>query len=261
MGTLKLTDPNCALLRVSESHSEASERPDDGLPSSLLDLYDEKYANMTYEELLPECQRVFETLSLTPEQTATILQASHGQVDSKSWKKLRIGKFNASEIHSWLKTSPEMPAITYIKSCCYPSKEDRRTQTMRDGNDWEADARAAYKQEMLKSHINFRVKTSGYFNIPEYVYLGASPDGLCKCDCCGEGLVEIKTRQTSSSNEVYPKHMYQMQQQMLLVLTYCQLEEIYCDYTIYRPGKDIYIKRIYPNQEIWQEIKEEGKDR
>ncbi|KAE8738903.1 hypothetical protein FOCC_FOCC015604 [Frankliniella occidentalis] len=261
LGNLKLTDPNCVLLRVSENHSQAPEKPSDGLPDSLLHLYDEKYALMTYEELLPECRKVFETLCLSTEETAQILQASQGQGASKSWKKLRIGKFNASEIHSWLRTSVEEPAITYIKNSCYPSAEDRRTQYMRDGNDWEADARDLYKEEMKMSHSNFRVKTSGYFNIPEYVYLGASPDGLCNCDCCGKGLVEIKTRQTSNSNDIQVKHMYQMQQQMLLVKTYCKLTEIYCDYVIYRPGQKLFIERVYPDEEIWREIIEEGRER
>ena len=52
----------------------------------------------THNTLLPECHKVFATLSLTPEETAKILQASKGQGESKSWKRLRIGKFKGVRV-------------------------------------------------------------------------------------------------------------------------------------------------------------------
>ena len=36
------------------------------------------------------------------------------------------------------------------------------------------------------------LKSSDFVISSDYPFLGASPDGLVSCDCCGEGLVEIK---------------------------------------------------------------------
>ena len=45
---------------------------------------------------------------------------------------------------------------------------------------------------MLSVHRNFRLSLSGLHINPAYPHLGASPDGIVSCDCCGEGVVEIK---------------------------------------------------------------------
>ena len=36
------------------------------------------------------------------------------------------------------------------------------------------------------------MKTTGLHIDQSLPYLGASPDGLVACDCCGEGLIEVK---------------------------------------------------------------------
>jgi len=55
--------------------------------------------------------------------------------------------------------------------------------------------------------------------------------------------------------------MYQMQTQMLLVSTYSNLPDIYCDYIIYRPNKPLFIERIYPDKDTQERIIEEEKIR
>lgn len=44
----------------------------------------------------------------------------------------------------------------------------------------------------LKSHIDFKVQLSGLVINPSYPYIGANPDGVFTCSCCGEELLEIK---------------------------------------------------------------------
>uniref|UniRef100_A0A1X7UVF1 PHD-type domain-containing protein n=1 Tax=Amphimedon queenslandica TaxID=400682 RepID=A0A1X7UVF1_AMPQE len=41
-------------------------------------------------------------------------------------------------------------------------------------------------------HVNFAVQSSGLVMYPSYPFVGASPDGLTQCQCCGKGLLEIK---------------------------------------------------------------------
>ena len=45
---------------------------------------------------------------------------------------------------------------------------------------------------MKDQHRNFSVAKLGLCLHPEYPHLGATPDGFVSCNCCGEGLVEIK---------------------------------------------------------------------
>jgi hypothetical protein len=40
--------------------------------------------------------------------------------------------------------------------------------------------------------MNFTVQSSGLVVHPSYPYIGASPDGVVMCECCGEELLEIK---------------------------------------------------------------------
>ena len=42
---------------------------------------------------------------------------------------------------------------------------------------------------MASTHTNFECRTSG---LVVYPFLGASPDGVTLCGCCGEGIVENK---------------------------------------------------------------------
>lgn len=43
-----------------------------------------------------------------------------------------------------------------------------------------------------EGHKDLRVRETGLWVCQEHVYIGASPDGLVQCSCCGDGLVEIK---------------------------------------------------------------------
>ena len=45
---------------------------------------------------------------------------------------------------------------------------------------------------MEKLHTKFTVALSGLVVHPEHPHLGASPDGVVSCDCCGLGVLEIK---------------------------------------------------------------------
>ena len=45
---------------------------------------------------------------------------------------------------------------------------------------------------MSTTHAEFEVEATGLHVNPKYPYLGASPDGLVTCACCGTGLLEVK---------------------------------------------------------------------
>ena len=60
---------------------------------------------------------------------------------------------------------------------------------MRRGIDMESKAKEAYKRIMKVSHSNVTFKECRLVMLGGV--LGASPDMLVKCDCHGQGVVEI----------------------------------------------------------------------
>ena len=44
----------------------------------------------------------------------------------------------------------------------------------------------------MASHSSLNTSSSRFFVSVEYPFLGASPDGLIECECCGLGVVEVK---------------------------------------------------------------------
>ena len=60
------------------------------------------------------------------------------------------------------------------------------------GIEKESIARREYEKLMKPSHSSFTVETTGLHICRNYPYLGASPDGLISCTCCGRGILEIK---------------------------------------------------------------------
>ena len=45
---------------------------------------------------------------------------------------------------------------------------------------------------MKEGHIDFEITKSGLIIDPIYPFMGASPDGLVSCTCCGHGVLEVK---------------------------------------------------------------------
>ena len=44
----------------------------------------------------------------------------------------------------------------------------------------------------MAAHVNFSMRDSGFVIHSAYPEIGASPDGIVQCDCCGEGSLEVK---------------------------------------------------------------------
>ncbi len=55
---------------------------------------------------------------------------------------------------------------------------------------------------MIVKHEGFEVNDGGLFINPEWGHIGASPDGLVKCNCCMKGVVEIKCPHCHRSNTI-----------------------------------------------------------
>ena len=49
-----------------------------------------------------------------------------------------------------------------------------------------------YTELMKMQHTSFTCLCCGLFVSEQYNFIAATPDGISKCDCCGDGIVEIK---------------------------------------------------------------------
>lgn len=70
------------------------------------------------------------------------------------------------------------------------------TPAIKYGKEHEAIARLLYQENYKKEHIKAHIVESGLHVSKQYPYMGASPDGLVQCKCCGNGLLEIKCTYT-----------------------------------------------------------------
>ena len=133
----------------------------------------------------------------------------------------------------------------------------------------EETARTAYEKHMKSTHghRNFSVKQCGFFIDNENPFIGASPDGLLRCDCHGEGVLEIKCPYTASHTKPDEsvcgflckkdgvtsllhshKYFYQVQGQMGV------LGVSYCDFWVFS-SYGHHLERIDFDSKFWSRLK------
>ena len=159
------------------------------LPPSLNNLYQPQHEELTYTELLEVCDNV--TISVTATDITVIEEFTRGQSQSSAWYTQRAGRITASKMKSVCSTDPGNPAQSLIRQICYPHLHKFSTRATTWGCDHEADAITTYIESM-NDHQNFTCKQSGLVVSATHPYIGATPDGIIECDCCGFGILEVK---------------------------------------------------------------------
>ena len=113
---------------------------------------------------------------------------------------------------------------------------------------------------MLISHDELIVTSTGFFISIEHQFLGASPDAIIKCSCCGLGVVEVKCplcaqassfeesigdgklcleKQHDGKYQLKRNHGYYYQCQLRLFVT----GRSFCDFVVWTE-KELHIERI-----------------
>ena len=114
------------------------------------------------------------------------------QTASEKWKAQRLGRITASVAHSVLHAkqetlvNPDSYIVGNIMQC-----SSFTSQSTEYGQRSESIAKQLYK-DLEKNHTEFRFKDSGLVIDTNHPFLGASPDGIASCTCCGHRLIEIK---------------------------------------------------------------------
>ena len=89
-------------------------------------------------------------------------------------------------------TSKAAPSQSLIKKICYPGVANVETPAIKWGQNNESVAKKLFISAMEELHENFRVEDVGFVISEEKQFIGASPDGIVTCDCCGQATLEIK---------------------------------------------------------------------
>ena len=133
----------------------------------------------------------FLMLKLTQEEADYLEQCTKLQSQSLVWFAHRKGRVTASNFHSVCHTSTTNPSESLIQRLLQ-ERYTVKSAAIQWSIQHEPAARKQYLELTSKNHSDFSFKLAGLFVNPSYPYLGASPDGLVSCTCCGEGVIEIK---------------------------------------------------------------------
>ena len=149
----------------------------------------EKYLKLSYPELLCACENFFKSLSILPEQAREIELRTQEQCGSKMWFQQRAGQVTASKLKASVCTDIAQPSI--IRGICYPESNQFRSKA----TVWSCEHEKLpwiTMSKKSKCHRDLVLSVSGLVIDASYPHMGASPDGIVECGCCGRGVIEIK---------------------------------------------------------------------
>ena len=160
------------------------------LPRPLTELCNKTAMEMDEYELRLFCKTI--NVSITGEQAAMVEEITRGQAESKLWYKYRAGLITASKMKMACNTDINNPSVSLIKSICYPFSSKFTSQATSWGITHEATAKREFVSMQNSLHENFSVEATGLCINPSVPYIGATPDGITKCNCCPRRILEIK---------------------------------------------------------------------
>jgi len=233
-------------------------------PVVLQELYDSTLLTASFSEIMKKCESV--KIEVTQQETDAVESSTKTQASSKLWQRFRSGRITASRMHSVCHSSPSQPSQSLVLSVCYPENSTFKTAATSWGCRHEQTARELDAQTMATSHDNFVLEKAGFAINPNFPIIGATPDGLVSCDCCGTGVVEIKCPYSvrHSTTETYAclkgrklksDHAYFYQVQTQIFVTGRE----FADFVVWTE-RDIHIERIEPDVTFWGEISDQAAD-
>ncbi|KAL9950729.1 hypothetical protein ACROYT_G043277 [Oculina patagonica] len=249
LNNIKKCNSKPALLSLIPAHSNAyipkSLNPE--LPEILLNLFDSSLADADYPILLKKAEEVLSNITVSKKQQQLVEEKTRDQANSRLWFRMRTGQITASKFKSACQTDPSKPSHSLVMGICHPEMALFNTEATKWGCQHELTAREAYY----------------------HPYLGASPDGLVHCKCCGAGACEIKcpfchknddiataTKGKNFCLEQTPTGRYQLKRshqyyyQVQLQLLCSTLK--YIDFVVWTQN-GLFIERIFPDKTFWNQ--------
>lgn len=174
------------------SNSFVPKSLDPDLPCVLSTIFRPELIDESYHEILKASMGELERLTVTSAQKKAVEEKTRGQANSKIWFQMRTGRVTASRFKAACHTDPACPSASLIMSICHPELSRFSTDATRWGCNHEGTAKNAYLELQKNHHHNFTITDSGLHIHSVHGFLGASPDAMVHCQCCGLGVCEIK---------------------------------------------------------------------
>ena len=244
---LKKLNPKAAVVTTCFFlHHQPDPLPLRTLPRTISSLYHPSFSEMSHGDLLAECNQIFRSkFRVTSDEAEYLAYSTHLQSQSLLWFEHRKGRLTSSQFGPISRTSLAKPSRSLV-SRILQQNPPPMSPAIKWGRDNEGTARAEYKKFAMERHTSFAVEITGLHVNPTYPHLGASPDGLISCSCCGDGLLEIKcpysVRHTTPCSAPYwittetgcellrtHDYYYQVQGQLGI------LERSFCDFVSWTP--------------------------
>ena len=160
------------------------------IPKLLTSIYDPKYSKMAEAEFHVAVQGI--KIEVTDSEAEYLEKATKGQTSSTLWYDHRVGRITASQIGKVVKCAEMKFPTSIVNSIMQYKTLNPNIPALKWGRQSEENARQDYKMEMEKNHVDFEVQKAGLLISTKYPFLGATPDGIVSCSCCGTGLLEVK---------------------------------------------------------------------
>ena len=197
---------------------------------SIIPPYDEKYVPQTMTETYPKMLSVFYDplkenslnyfelcnlgngldINIFPQQQSNVEKWARAHANSKKWFGYTSGRITASKVFSVVHTHDDRPSRSLIMSICYPEsykpwayQQPWELPAISWGCSHEEQGYNSYRNIMIQNHPDFQLAKSGLIITTEFPFIGAFPDGLVLCSCCGKGCVEIKCPFNQRDNYIF----------------------------------------------------------
>ena len=150
-----------------------------------------------YDQLEDESDYLF---NLSEDQINDIEKITIGQSENEDWYKYRKGRITASNfyrVHTKVQTIRSSGDSGYMSTknlleYLQGSEVPESLPALQYGRHMEEVAKQVYFKHFQENHQNATIRDCGLFIHISKQYLGASPDALVECSCCGKGVLEIK---------------------------------------------------------------------
>ena len=162
-----------------------------GFPKPLTELFVEDAIKMSHSDLLAKCDEVYTNYVFTSDEAKLIESHTREQSKSRVWFQQRSGRVTASKLKSVISTDPSKPSKSLIKSICYLDKCRFFSTACKYGCDQDK-ARKEYALKMPSKYKEFSLTQSKLIIHPLHPFMGATPDDIVQCECCGVGVIEVK---------------------------------------------------------------------
>lgn len=259
-----------ALMRIVEPFASKISEENIKILPSLFNIFREDNVNKSYGELIQTGEAV--NLNLSEDEINAIETATRKQNKIENWYIQRAGRITASNFKAVCRTHKRTPSLSLLKIICYPTRVLFSTKATLWGISHEDVAVEKYERKMVKEcHSSFIVNKVGLIISKKWPQLGASPDRLVYCECCGGGCLEVKCPYLLHVNNVgtiqeylemknsclikdgdritlHKSHSYYYQVQMQIFVT----QLLCCDFVVWSP-RIFFKERIFPDHEFWNE--------